>query len=88
MNRMKNEYTEIEDFGGDTPMHFTTFEGIPQKPVAFGSDAPQLHKFTHKSLCGPGSIFTAHTDGEYVLIADIEKAVRQYIAIAKQVLTR
>lgn len=86
MQGMRNEYTEIEDFGGDTPMHFKTFEGIPSKTVAFGSDAPQLHNFKEKALCGPGSIFTAHTADEYVYIEDLEKAIRQYSAIAHSVL--
>lgn len=87
MNGLQNEYTEIEDFGGDDPMHFKTFEGIPSKTVAFGSDAPRLHNFKERAMCGPGSIFTAHTDNEQVLINDLETAVRQYIAMAHQVLS-
>lgn len=73
---------EIKVLGGDTPHeYFHDVEGIPSKPVAFGSDAPHLGSFRGKAICGPGSILTAHTDKEYVLLSDLEKAVRQDVEI-------
>ena len=79
--------TVIQSFGGDTPMtYFSTVEGIPAKPVSFGSDAPRLDKFPMKAICGPGSILTAHTDNEYVLVSDLERAVEQNILIFKKVI--
>ncbi len=76
---MACDFVQIEALGGDEPMTYHTFEGIPQCVVAFGSDAPRLEKFRHRALCGPGSIFTAHTTGEFVRIADLEIAVRLYV---------
>ena len=78
--------TVIQAFGGDTPMrYFSDIEGIPSKPVSFGSDAPRLDNFARRAICGPGSILTAHTDKEYVLVSDLKKAVEQYILIYKTV---
>ena len=69
----------VKAFGGDTPSRFEVLEGFESKPVAFGSDAPQLKCFEHKILCGPGSILVAHRDEEYITLADIEKAIAQYV---------
>jgi len=72
--------------GGDTPARYWTVEGIPYKSVAFGSDAPHLTNFTHKAICGPGSITVAHRDNEQVLARDLETAVEQYIALYQAVM--
>ena len=67
--------------GGDTPAQYWTVPGLPSKSVAFGSDAPHLTNFTHKAICGPGSITVAHRDDEHVLLADLETAVEQYLKL-------
>ena len=66
---------------GDTPARYWTVEDLPSKSVAFGSDAPHLKNFTHKAICGPGSITVAHRDDECVRIADLETAVEQYLTL-------
>ena len=71
--------------GGDTPARYWTVPGLPTKCVAFGSDAPHLKNFKHKAICGPGSINVAHRDDEHVLVADLETAVEQYIALYRAV---
>ena len=71
--------------GGDTPARYWTVDGLPSKSVAFGSDAPHLTNFKHKAICGPGSINVAHRDDEHVLIADLETAVKQYLALYQAV---
>ena len=71
----------VQPFGGDSPSSFDVLEGFDAKPVAFGSDAPQLTGFPHKILCGPGSILVAHRDDEHILLKDIETAVDNYINI-------
>lgn len=76
----------VEAFGGDLPLHyFHEVEGIETKAVCFGSDAPRLTGFPMKAICGPGSILTAHTDNEYVLVSEMEKAVDQYVRIFKTI---
>ena len=69
--------------GGDAPARYVTLPGFESAPVAFGSDAPHLSNFGHKIICGPGSIRVAHRSDEHVLVADLEKAVEQYIQMYK-----
>ena len=71
----------VTAFGGDCPTHFEVLDGFESKPVAFGSDAPQLTNCTKKILCGPGSILVAHRDDEHIALEDLEKAVQNYIKI-------
>jgi hypothetical protein len=67
--------------GGDTPSKYEVFDGFPSKPVAFGSDAPQLTNFKRKILCGPGSILVAHRPEEHILMSDLETAISNYISL-------
>ena len=71
----------VKAFGGDCPSRFEVLDGFESKPVAFGSDAPQLTNFSRKILCGPGSILVAHRDDEHILLKDIETAAANYIRI-------
>lgn len=74
--------------GGDTSTRYEVLEEFPSKPVAFGSDAPQLTNFRHKILCGPGSILVAHRDEEYISLADLDAAVENYIRIYENIIGR
>jgi len=69
----------VKAFGGDTPSRFEVLDGFQSKPVAFGSDAPQLTCFPNRILCGPGSILTAHKDEEQIMLRDLETAVENYV---------
>ena len=71
----------IKAFGGDSPTKYDTLDGFDTKPVAFGSDAPQLTNFRRKILCGPGSILVAHRPEEHIRLSDLEAAVENYIRI-------
>ena len=73
-------------FGGDSPTRFETLDGFPVKPVSFGSDAPQLTNCPKKILCGPGSILVAHRDDEHIALAELDKAVQNYIRIFEAIL--
>ena len=81
MESLCSEKVEIEALGGDTPTRFLTLDGMPRCTVAFGSDAPQLTGFTHKILCGPGSILVAHRPDEYVRLSELIAATGNYIDI-------
>lgn len=76
---MECDAVSVKAFGGDTPTRYLTLEGFPSKPVAFGSDAPQLTNFRSKILCGPGSILVAHTPSEHILLEDLKKAEENYV---------
>lgn len=71
--------------GGDSPTKFEVLDGFPSKPVAFGSDAPQLTNCPRKILCGPGSILVAHRDNEHIALADLEVAVENYVKIYEDI---
>ncbi len=75
----------VKALGGDAPTRYDVLEGFPTKPVAFGSDAPQLTNFRHKILCGPGSILVAHRPEEYIDMADIEVAIHNYVKIFEEI---
>ena len=72
---------QVEAFGGDAPAHYLTLPGFPTASVAFGSDAPHLTGFADKVICGPGSIAVAHRDDEFLLFADLEQAINNYVKI-------
>lgn len=77
----------MEEYGGDTPMRYDTLDNFETMPVAFGSDTPRMTKFIHRSLCGPGSIFVAHTPDEYILKSDLDKAIDQYRLMIRKFLS-
>lgn len=74
-----NSFISVRSLGGDTPSRYLVLGGFPSKPVAFGSDAPQLTNFRNKILCGPGSILAAHTSSEYILLDDMWQARDNYV---------
>ena len=69
----------VKAFGGDSPTKYEIIDGFPAKPVAFGSDAPQLTNFRRKILCGPCSILVAHRPEEHILLDDIRTAIDNYV---------
>ena len=81
MDGLSGDGIEVVARGGDAPAKYFTLPGFRTKPVAFGSDAPHLDGFTHKMICGPGSIMTAHRDNESVRLSDIDEAVENYVRI-------
>lgn len=78
----------VDALGGDSPSRFEVLDGFPSKPVAFGSDAPQLSCFGHKILCGPGSIHVAHRPEEHILLKDIECAIGNYVRIYSDIMCK
>ena len=79
---------KVNALGGDFPTRFEALPGFEVKPVSFGSDAPQLHCFGHKILCGPGSILVAHRPKEYITLADIETAVANYMKMYEAIMNK
>jgi len=79
-----SDRVSITPIGGDKPLKYYTVNGLECAPVCFGSDAPHLSNFPNRMILGAGSILTAHRDDEFVLKADMEKAVDQYRYIYEQ----
>ncbi|MBP5332673.1 MAG: M20/M25/M40 family metallo-hydrolase [Bacteroidales bacterium] len=74
---------EASPRGGDKPAKYVTLPGFESAPASFGTDAPHLTGFGHKIICGPGTVLVAHRDDEHILLADIDKAVEQYVKMFK-----
>lgn len=70
------------------PVEFAVPEGEPAEVVAFGTDAPHLSRWGTALLVGPGSIRDAHTEHEFVRIADLERAAALYERLVLDLLAR
>jgi acetylornithine deacetylase len=70
------------------PVHLATIPGIETSVVAFATDIPALTRWGQPFLYGPGSVHVAHTDDEFVEIAELERAVDTYERIARDAAAR
>jgi acetylornithine deacetylase len=61
-----------------------TLDELPTMVAAFTTDIPWLTKWGEPLLVGPGSIYVAHTAGEYVEKKQLTDAVDLYCAIARR----
>lgn len=62
----------------------TTLPGFPTSVAAYATDIPKLGNWGKPLLFGPGSIHVAHTDGEFVEIAELRAAVATYVRLAER----
>jgi acetylornithine deacetylase len=75
------------DFTLEIPfVRLKTLRSLPTMVAAFTTDIPALSNWGQPLLVGPGSIHTAHTEGEYVEKKQLLEAVDLYCSIAKQLL--
>jgi acetylornithine deacetylase len=68
------------------PVRLATVDGFPTSVVAFATDIPELTRWGTPLLYGPGSIHVAHTEGEYVEIAELRGSVTAYEGLARAAL--
>jgi len=68
------------------PVRLTALEGFDTATFNFTTDIPFLDRWGKPLLIGPGSISVAHTDHEWVEIAELLRAVDLYRSIARQLL--
>ena len=69
-------------------VHLETLPGIETSVVAFATDIPALTRWGQPYLYGPGSVHVAHTDHEFVDVAELERAVDTYERIARDAAAR
>jgi acetylornithine deacetylase len=75
------------DFTLEIPfVRLRTLDGLPTMTAAFTTDIPSLSNWGQPMLVGPGSIHTAHTEGEFVEKKQLHEAVELYCKIAKKLL--
>ena len=68
------------------PVRLTPLPGWPTSVVAYATDVPNLPRFGRPYLFGPGTIHVAHTDHEYVAVAELRAAVGAYERLAREAL--
>jgi acetylornithine deacetylase len=67
------------------PVRLGTIPGIETSVVAFATDIPALTRWGTPYLFGPGSVHVAHTDHEFVDVAELRAAVETYERIVREV---
>lgn len=65
------------------PVRLGAVEGFPTSVAAFATDLPALTNWGTPYLFGPGSVHVAHTDQEFVSIAELDAAVESYVRLAE-----
>jgi len=65
------------------PVRMHTVPGFDARVFPFTTDIPFLDRWGQPLLFGPGSILVAHTDGEFVSLAELEAAVDSYVRLAR-----
>jgi acetylornithine deacetylase len=73
---------EIEKLSATPPVWLAAPDGFETDVVAFSTDIPHLSRWGTPLLLGPGSIFDAHTPGERVAVADLQRGVQLYHKLA------
>jgi len=76
----------IEYLSENEPVHLHTVTSLDQCVVRFTTDIPYLANWGRPLLIGPGSIFNAHTDHEFVLKHELSEAVDLYARLVKELL--
>ncbi len=68
------------------PVLLSSVSGFDTDVVAYATDVPELSNWGTPYLFGPGSIHVAHTDHEFIEIAELRAAVAAYERLAKAAL--
>jgi acetylornithine deacetylase len=64
------------------PVLLGSVHGFETDVVAYATDVPELSNWGTPYLYGPGSIHVAHTDHEFIEIAELRAAVGEYQRLA------
>ena len=73
----------IEYLSATPPVRLTALPGFDTCVVGFTTDVPHLSNWGAPLLVGPGSIHDAHTAGERIAKADLERGVELYVQLAR-----
>jgi acetylornithine deacetylase len=74
----------IEEVLEGAPVRMHTVPGFATAAFPYMTDIGMLTAWGKPLLYGPGSILVAHTDEEYIEIADLERATRDYVTLARE----
>lgn len=70
------------------PVRFLVPDDEPSISVAFGTDAPHMRGFGTPLLFGAGAILDAHTLGEKVALADLERCAVRHVTLVQRLLAQ
>jgi acetylornithine deacetylase len=76
----------VEEVLEGPPVRMHVVEGFETAVFPYMTDIPLLDRWGEPLLYGPGSVLVAHTDEEYVEIADLERAVDDYARLVRELL--
>jgi acetylornithine deacetylase len=82
LKSMLGPHTSLTVRSHSDPFEYVAVQGLPTFCADFGSDAPHLRDVGRLILCGPGRIDVAHTESEYIDLADLHKALSVYRHLA------
>jgi acetylornithine deacetylase len=68
------------------PVRMATVPRFEAAVFPYTTDIPFLNRWGQPLLYGPGSIHVAHTADEYVELVDLERAVGDYVTLARELL--
>jgi acetylornithine deacetylase len=77
---------EVEEGVSIPHMLLGTVPGVATSVVAFATDIPALTNWGTPYLFGPGDIQVAHSDDEFIEIAELRAAVEMYERIVREVI--
>jgi acetylornithine deacetylase len=75
LKSISDEKTSVTKVREEEPFEFFHIEGYASDIAAFSCDGPSLFNLGRCLLYGPGSIKSAHTENEFINLADMEQAV-------------
>jgi acetylornithine deacetylase len=75
LKSISDEKISITKVREEEPFEFFYIDGYASDIAAFSCDGPSLFNLGRCLLYGPGSIKVAHTENEFINLADIDKAV-------------
>ncbi len=82
-----NGLVEVETLHELPVARLAIVDGFDTATFSFGTDIPMLSNWGTPLLFGPGSIHVAHTDEEFVDIAELRASVDGYVALVRQLLS-
>jgi acetylornithine deacetylase len=77
---------EIDVLSATPAVRLTTPDGFETDVVSFATDVPHLSRWGTPLLLGPGSIHDAHTPGERIAVAELERGVELYARLGRTLL--
>ena len=88
LRRWVNGRATLEPGATVPAVRLTALPGFPTSVVAYATDVPNLTGWGRPFLFGPGSIHVAHTDDEFVSVAELRAAVGTYVRLAEAALSQ